>query len=289
MYQRSEKFFNGHDGTKLFMQKWLAASSKKEAVGTILITHGLGEHSECYQRLIQGLSHSKWNFIGWDLRGHGKSDGIRGYAKDFDDYINDYRIFLNLCFNDPDITGKPIVVLGHSMGGMIQTCGMLLKQDLVITGQILSSPGFGVSFSVPLWKDVGAGFLNSLLPKLAIPNGITPADLTRDLDVIREYEKDTLRHTKMSAGAYLGFKRKFNEVRERAGEITLPTFMCIANHDPVVSTEDALHVFDLIHSDLKRLKVVENGKHELFNDTVRSDVFKATQDFLNILLKTQES
>lgn len=289
MYQRSEKFFNGHDGTKLFMQKWLTPTSAKKNNGTLLITHGIGEHSDSYHRLIKGLEHSGWNFAGWDLRGHGKSDGIRGYARDFEDLVMDYRIFLDQCFNDPDIKNKPIIVLGHSMGGLIQTCGLLIKQDTVITGQILSSPGFGVSLQVPLWKDIGAGFLNNLLPQLAIPNGILPEQLTRDPDVIREYEQDSYRHTKMSAGIYLGMKRKFDEVRERAGEIHIPTFMCISNHDPVVSSEAALHFFDLIHSEQKKLKIVENGPHELFNDIVRTEVFKAIQDFLKTLTQKQDS
>ena len=289
MFDRSEKFFIGHDGTKLFVQKWISHTAKKDSLGTILITHGTGEHSDCYHRLIEGMARSGWSFIAWDLRGHGRSDGVRGYAREFEDYVLDYRQFLDQCFQDKDVKGKPIVVLGHSKGGLIQTCGLLMKQDPEITAQVLSSPAFGVSMAVPLWKDVGAGFLNSLLPQLAIPNGITPEQLTRDPDVIREYEQDTLRHTKMSAGVYLGMKRKFDEVRERAGEIHLPTFMCISNHDPIVSTESALHFFDLVHSDLKRLKVIENGKHELFNDICRAEIYKALQDFLKTVIKKQDT
>lgn len=285
MYQRSEKFFKGHDGIKLFMQKWVWSTKTKDSIGTIFFTHGTGEHSDCYQRLINGLSHSGWNFVGWDLRGHGKSDGIRGYAKDFEDFVFDYQIALDQVFADPDFKNKPIVVLGHSKGGLIQTCSLLARQDSRVVGQILSSPAFGLALQVPLWKDMGAGLLNTLLPQLAIPNGIDLSALTHDPEIIREYEKDTYRHMKMSAGIYLGMKRKFDEVREQAGEIKLPTFMSISNHDPVVSTEAALHFFDLIGSEIKRLKVVEDAKHELYNDTNRDDVYKAIADFLKILIK----
>jgi len=97
-YTRSETFFKGYDQSKLFLQTW----STPEAIGTVLFTHGHGEHSECYHRLITGLDQikdaKKWNFIGWDLRGHGKSDGLRGYAKDFNEYVLDYDLFFNECF-----------------------------------------------------------------------------------------------------------------------------------------------------------------------------------------------
>ena len=90
MYQRSELFFTGHNSAKLFLQKW----SKPNAKGTIVFTHGHGEHSDCYHRLITAFESSDWNFIGWDLRGHGRSAGSRGFAIDFSEYVADYHLFL---------------------------------------------------------------------------------------------------------------------------------------------------------------------------------------------------
>lgn len=276
MYQRSESFFNGHDGTKLFLQKWIQPKAK----GTVLFTHGQAEHSECYLRLIQALEEENWNFIGWDLRGHGKSTGIRGYAKDFDDYVLDYHLFVNLCKSLSEVRKKPVVLLGHSMGGLIQTCALLEKNIADITGQILSSPLFGVAVSVPAWKDSGAGFLNAILPKVTLGNEIKYTDLTRDLQVIKEYELDTYRHDKISAGVYLGMKREFRKVESRASEISLPTLLHISDHDPVVSSPAALKFFDQISSTKKEIKIVEGGKHELYNDTVRQDIFKIVALFL---------
>ena len=124
MYQRSELFFTGHKDAKLFMQKW----STKNSVGTILITHGHGEHSDCYHRLISEFEQTNWNFIGWDLRGHGKSAGPRGYAVDFSEYVLDYDIFLNKCLSFDDVKSKPVILLGHSMGALVQTSALLEKK-----------------------------------------------------------------------------------------------------------------------------------------------------------------
>lgn len=281
MYERSELFFTGYDGAKLFMQKW----STKNAVGTILITHGQAEHSECYQRLIDAFAGTGWNFIGWDLRGHGKSEGLRGYAKEFTEYVSDYSIFIDKCLSLNEVNTKPVLLLGHSMGGLIQTCGLLnnkYEQKYPnIVGQILSSPLFGVAIEVPAWKDGGAGLINILLPKLTMGNEIKNEQLTRDIEVMREYEGDTYRHGRISSGVYLGFKKEFPVVMARASEITLPSFLSVSDSDPVISSEAALKVFDLFESSIKGLKIIEGGRHELYNDICRQDVYKPVIEFAN--------
>lgn len=276
MYQRSESFFSGHDGIKLFLQKWIHPQAK----GTILFTHGQAEHSECYARLIEAFKNQPWNFIGWDLRGHGRSAGIRGYAKDFDDYVLDYHLFFELCSDLPEVKSNPLVLLGHSMGGLIQTCALLEKEMSTVSAQVLSSPLFGVAVEVPTWKDSGANILNAFLPKVTLGNEIKNSDLTRDLDVMREYEQDTYRHNKISSGVYLGMKREFPKILSRASEISLPTMLHISDNDPVVSSSEALKFFELIASDKKGLKIIEGGKHELYNDICRAEVYKAVIDFL---------
>lgn len=284
MYTRSESFFAGYDGTKLFMQSWTTDNAK----GTILITHGQAEHSDCYLRLINALEGQDWNFIAWDMRGHGKSEGVRGYAKDFDEYVLDYKIFLDFVLGLFDVHSKPVVLLAHSMGGLVQTCTLAEKKHLndIIAGQILSSPLFDVAVEVPEWKDRGAGFINSFLPKLALSNEIKNNLLTRDLEVIREYEQDTYRHGRISAGVYLGFKREFQRILSRASDITIPTLLHISDNDPVVSSASALKFFDALASENKTLKIFEGGRHELYNDTVRADVFKVVIDFLKQFVKS---
>lgn len=278
MYTRSESFFSGYDGTKLFMQKWICPDAK----GTILFTHGQAEHSDCYNRLISALDGSGWNFVGWDLRGHGKSEGLRGYAKDFDEYVLDFKIFMDLGLSLMEVQNKPVVLLAHSMGGLIQTCALTEKKQLnsQIAGQILSSPLFGVAVTVPEWKDKGAGFINSLLPKVTLGNEIKYDQLTRDLDVIREYEMDTYRHSRISSGVYLGIKRELERNLNRASQTYIPTLLHISDKDPVVSSEKAIKFFDNIASPNKRIKIMEGGKHELYNDTVRVEIFKTVRDFL---------
>jgi alpha-beta hydrolase superfamily lysophospholipase len=137
-----------------------------------------------------------------------------------------------------------------------------------------------VAVTVPQWKDLGANFINQLLPKLTMGNELNNEMLTRDLDVIREYELDTYRHNKISSGVYLGFKREFQNILSHAQSITLPTLLIMSDSDPVNSSPDALNFFDSIASTNKSLKIFDGAKHELFNDTCRDEAFKAVSEFL---------
>ncbi|MBC7754690.1 MAG: alpha/beta fold hydrolase, partial [Moraxellaceae bacterium] len=153
MLARAEKFFKGFDNTKLFLQTW----GNPKAQATILITHGQAEHSDAYLRLVDGLSkHLNLNFIAWDLRGHGKSEGIRGYAGDFNHYVLDYDCFIEEALKLPLVKNKTLFLLGHSMGGLIQTCALVEKKYTQVTAQILSSPLFGLQLPVPVWKSSAA-------------------------------------------------------------------------------------------------------------------------------------
>lgn len=279
---RAETYFKGHENAKLFLQTW----QHPQAKGSILITHGQAEHSECYLRLVEGLSkHLPLNFIAWDLRGHGKSEGRRGYAADFDHYVLDYNIFVEECLKFDFVKNKPLLTLGHSMGGLIQSCALAHKNESVFTAQILSSPLFGLSIPVPSWKETAATVLHQLLPQVTIGNEIKFDTLTRDLDVIREYEKDVYRHNKISSGVFFGIKREVEKIKTLTDDLTLPVYMSISDDDPIISTKDALNFFNQLKSEIKVLKVVNEGKHELYNDICREEVFQSLADFCKQFLK----
>ncbi len=75
MITRTEGNFEGHDGAELFYQTWMAP----EARGTLVLTHGINEHSESYDRFFsKHVAPRGFNIIGWDLSGHGRSHGKRG-------------------------------------------------------------------------------------------------------------------------------------------------------------------------------------------------------------------
>src|SRR5438128_911546 len=116
MFKRSEAFFKGSQKNRLFCQIWEPADIR----GHLIITHGQAEHSGCYQRLVEGIQDLSYAVYAWDLRGHGRSEGQRGYAKQFDDYVRDFEAFLHYLRDHKNIYPENLTLLGHSMGGLIQ-------------------------------------------------------------------------------------------------------------------------------------------------------------------------
>ncbi len=285
MYKRSEGFFKGYQDTKIYFQSW----EKNENEASVIIMHGQGEHSECYHRLVDYFTNDSWNFYAMDCRGHGKSEGKRGYAANFNDYSRDYEIFIKHLFTTR-IKRGPVVLLAHSMGGMIQLKFLVesysASQYPLIVAQVCSSPLLGVAMPVPQFKDVGAEMLAKFFPKITLWNEIKNNMLSRDQNVIKEYEADVLRHDVVSSKVYLGMKENFSFLPERAAKITLPTLFQISDQDPVVSTSAAKEFFERLGSAKKRILVYGDGaKHEIYNDIIREQVFLDLKKYLDQYLQ----
>ena len=67
---------NASDGTILRGQIWAAENPK----AVMSLVHGFGEHSGRYADMASYLNSKDISVVTLDLRGHGKSDGRRGYC-----------------------------------------------------------------------------------------------------------------------------------------------------------------------------------------------------------------
>ncbi|MDG0815600.1 alpha/beta hydrolase [Bdellovibrio svalbardensis] len=283
MYKRSEGFFKGYQDINLFFQIWENPNAK----GTIIFTHGHGEHSESYHRLTSAFENDSWSFYGWDLRGHGKSDGRRGYASEFDDYCRDYKIFLDMVLQDEKVRKGPVILLCHSMGALIELKTLMRNPDLKFDGIVVSSPLLGLAITVPAIKSRAASILHKLLPQVTLGNELDNSMLSSDVDVLREYEQDSLRHTRMSPGVFLGMLESWNYVRPRANEIKKPALFQLPEHDPVCSTPDAKSFYEKMGSKRKEIYIYPNAKHEIYNDVMRNTAFADLKKFLDSFLESK--
>ncbi len=275
MHSRSEAFIHGYQDCEIYCQAW----EKPQAKASLIITHGQGEHSECYVRVVEALKDLPINIYALDLRGHGRSEGSRGVVKDFDEYVFDLEAFFEFLKKEKQISKEPILMLGHSMGGLIQTKALLDHPEWNIKAQILSSPLFGLTKKVPVAKDLGAIALSMLAPNVTLWNEILPKDLTRDAEVLKEFEKDPYRHDRISSSCYLGFFKAQRSVQVRLKKLQTPTLMQISTKDPVISTEKAREYFDQFICEKKKLEY-SSRKHEIYNDIEREVVLHDLVQFI---------
>lgn len=271
-----EGYLQADDATRLFYQTW----SPSQPRGTLLITHGQGEHSQCYRRLRDGLGSLNLRVIGWDLRGHGKSDGKRGYARHFSDYTSDLdRVVRHVIAEDLVIA--PFYMLGHSLGGLIQMSRALEDAPLPVEAMVFSAPFFGLSLSIPAAKELLARALRALLPRVTFPNELRRDLLSRDPEVLEEYEKDSLRHARISPGAYLGAMARIRSLESGIATLRYRSLFQIPAADPICDSESTRRLVKRIDCSLGcRLHEYPDRRHEIYNDQGREEAFADLVGFL---------
>ncbi|MBX7231695.1 MAG: lysophospholipase [Bdellovibrionales bacterium] len=281
MTNRYEGFFSSPTQTELFFQLWSVENPR----GTLLLTHGLGEHTDCYQAVAKTLNQEGWEVYGWDLRGHGRSEGKRGFVKNFNDYVADLKAFFEYVLQKRTTPEKPLVMFGHSMGGLITTLFALNEEGPKPDGLVLSAPAFGIAAPVSIVKDQMARIAERWFPTLTLQTGLQYKELSRDESMIKDYSKDPFRHDKVSPGVYLGLLSGREKVMEKISHLQIPCLMQLAGQDRIVSTPDAEKAFALISSSKSILKIYPESYHEIYNDLDREDAFVDFKKFLKGFLR----
>ena len=129
---RSFETKNAADGTVLRGHIWAAAKPK----AVMNLVHGFGEHSGRYADMAANLNAKGISVVTLDLRGHGQSDGARGYCPDYNLLLEDVDALLTKTRETyPDL---PQILYGHSMGG-----GLVLNHQLnnTLVKSLASSTG----------------------------------------------------------------------------------------------------------------------------------------------------
>lgn len=276
MVKRTEGHFRGFNDFELFYQAWI---NESDAKGTLILTHGIGEHSEAYTHFTEKLLPGDWDVYAWDLRGHGRSEGKRGYVKDFTDYSNDLPFFIDLVKKN---SSKPLVLLGHSMGGLVNTRALIDHGDMGLKAAAYSSPLFGISLEVPKFKDLLARTIVNIFPTITMHNEINYADLSHDNSITDTYGTDPLRHDKISPALYLGFLDNFEFCTQNANKLRLPILMQQAGTDKIVSQPKAAKMFEAFASEDKQLIVYDKLYHEIYNEIERESVINDLKKWLRI-------
>ena len=296
MIKRMEGYFQGDSGStttpnfsygsasqnELFYQSWTGPKPR----ATLVLTHGIAEHSEAYHEAAVDLVPKGWDIYAFDLRGHGRSEGRRGYIDDFHRYSLDLDKFVRYLRAGPLKESKiPLVMFGHSMGGLITLRYLVDKGEAVpAVACVLSSPALGISLPISPVKEMAASFLMKFLPKVTLPNDIPYDKLTHVEDRWRKYPGDVLRHDKISPAMYFGMLEAFAKVVEEAPKIKLPTLVLASGDDRIVDRPSTEAFFPKLGSVKKKLIIFEKSYHEILNDVEREKVFEEIDGFLGSVI-----
>jgi serine aminopeptidase S33 family len=121
-----------------------AADDVDRADLTFTARDGLADHSDRYAGFAERLVHAGHAVWAFDMRGHGRSAGVRVQIDRIDDLLDDLGAFVALVRDrEPD---RPTVLYGHSLGGLV-TALYAISRHPQVAGVVLAAPG--IAFDAP--------------------------------------------------------------------------------------------------------------------------------------------
>ncbi len=261
-YSHGTGTFIGKGGIEIYFQAWMVEKPR----GVVVISHGVGEHSGRYANLIERMQGSGVSFYALDHRGHGRSGGNRGHVVSFMEYIQDLKVFITQI---KDQYGSlPVVLLGHSLGGVI-AMKYALTHPADLRALVLSSAGLVLSVKVPEWKKKMGLFFSRHIPALSMRNELDANDLSHDRLSVDAYVKDPLVHDKVTARWYTEFIAAGDECLRRASELRMPLLVIHGKADKMVDYRGSERVYAGVSTPAKdkELHIFSGLYHETMNET----------------------
>ncbi|MEF9990679.1 MAG: alpha/beta hydrolase [Romboutsia sp.] len=240
----------------------------------ILILHGLAEHSGRYEYTTKKLNSFGYSVYRYDHRGHGMSDGKRGFLKDTDNLVEDTNGFIDLIKSEnPNI---PIFMLGHSVGGhVLAEFGSKYKNK--INGMIFSSPLICDTIGL-------CNFDFNNIDPYALVAECNSHDLTHDINAMTSYESDFLILENITLGMYCALNKSCKNIKDKLENFNYPCFIIHGSSDTVVSCEDSKFLYEHIASIDKELKILNGLYHKLLDEIVKDEILYEISKWIECIL-----
>ena len=268
----------GKLASERFFRSW---SSEDTAKGVVLISHGLGEHSGRYNHVAQAFTANYLHVYALDHIGHGQSPGKRAFVESFSDLTAGVaELRSHIASEHPDL---PVVLIGHSMGGLIAARTVLDAapdyQTLILTGPLL-----GVPTPPPAWQTCLLRTLSALFPS-AKALEIDASAVSRDQAVVDDYVADPLvHHENIPARTVVSLFDEASAVLGRASEISLPTLLLHGEQDELTSVPASRQFMADLSATDKHITVYPGMYHELFNEPEKEDIIRTCLDWIDARL-----
>jgi len=101
--------------------------------------HGIFEHSNSNANIAKTLSESGYEVLSFDMRGHGKSEGKKGYLESHYIVMDDIKKFINLTDKIYNDKTQNKFILGYSLGGLYANL-ISLELSNYFNGMVMISP-----------------------------------------------------------------------------------------------------------------------------------------------------
>ena len=273
--EATEHLMKSWDGTELFYRSWLPVRPARNA---LLLFHRGHEHSGRWQETVESLGLDDVAVFAWDARGHGRSPGERGAARNGYDVVRDVDAFARHISEEHGIALENTIVLAHSLAA-VNVAAWVHDYAPPIRAMILATAAFHVRLYVPLaipalrlkQKLFGASYVKSYVKAKMLTHD--PAEAAR-------YDADPLIFRQIAVNVLLDLHDTAQRLLADAGAIQTATLILGAGRDWVVSLDAQRQFFDRISSAEKKMDVFPDANHAIFHEKDRSGVIDRVRDFV---------
>lgn len=270
------------DGLTLQRRCWPVDRAR----GTLLLVHGIAEHSGRYEHVARHLNLLGWRVESYDQRGHGLSQGEPGRLVQDDDLLHDLDAVVRVVRHEqPD---APLVLMGHSLGGLVVSAyvagfnGMPPSPSVdLVDALVVVSPPYKVAPS--FFQHLLLQTLARWVPDMCVSTRFDPVAISRDPEVVKAYQDDPLVHDRISGRLARFIVNGGAQVLAKAPQWRMPTLLLYAGADRIASPDGSAQFARTAPSELVRARVFSHMAHEVLNEPDRAKVL----DELHLWLDAQ--
>ena len=262
------------DGETLALHDWPVAAGAARAV--VVLVHGLGEHAGRYGPLAARLN--AWGFAARavDHHGHGASSGARGGLPTPARLVDDLALVIDDTRNA--FPALPLVLLGHSLGGLVAASAVARGRRLV-DALVLSSPALDAGLSA--LQKLLVATLSRLAPGLRVGNWLELDFLSHARSVVEAYRADPLCHDRIGARLARFLANEGAAVLAAAPAWQVPTLLLYAGDDRLVNPAGSRAFAEAAPPAFVSSICFPALYHEIFNERDAEPVFDALHGWLD--------
>lgn len=265
--------FTGEGGTQLFEQRWRPRTGDPRAV--LVIHHGLKDHSTRYGAFATRLVGRGFAVYAYDMRGHGHSEGRHAALDSFDALSNDLGTFLeSVRAREP---GRPVFLLGHSVGGAVVTLHTLERRPN-LAGLVVLAPALRIN-RAPI-EAAATPLAAALLPNFGAVE--TPNEaFSRDPAVVREMDADPLVYQPSGpARTAASLVRALERIWARADTLDVPVYGLHGTVDTLTDPRGTVELVQRARNPDHTLTLYRGLRHDLIHEPEREQVMEDLERWL---------
>ena len=265
--RHTEGRFTGSAGARLFYQAWVPSHGNRRAV--LVNLHGLGDHSGLYPNLGHRIPGAGLALYAYDMRGNGRSPGQRAYLHGWYQYREDLHAFLRqVREREP---GRPVFLLGNSLGGLVVLEYALHHDDEDLAGVIAAAPPLGKLGVPPILMELGR-VLSRVLPRFSLRVGMDLTGLARDPAVVQAVLADPFFHRRGTARLSTEVTAAIERVQSGAASFRVPILILHGSADRMVLPDGSRAFFSKVQFPGSEFKEYPGAYHGLFADLNADEV-----------------